>query len=78
MPWYDVFWTQQVERHLKEHGVTPEEAAYVVRHPVGVANSRSTGLPIAFGRTETGRSLAVVYELDPDELTVYLVTAYEV
>lgn len=38
--------------------------------------SRTTGRPIAFGVTSTGRYLACVYELlDPD--TVYAITAYE-
>jgi hypothetical protein len=40
--------------------------------------SRSSGRPITFGTTHTGRRIAVVWEHVDDPLTVYVVTAYEV
>jgi hypothetical protein len=39
--------------------------------------SRSSGRPVAFGDTSTGRHLMVVYD-EVDEDTVYPVTAYDV
>jgi hypothetical protein len=38
--------------------------------------SRSTGRPVVFGNTSTGRHLMIVYE-SVDANTVYPVTAYE-
>ena len=39
--------------------------------------SRSSGRPIVFGDTSTGRHLLVVYD-EIDDATVYPVTAYDV
>jgi len=76
VPWYEFIWDGENEKHLAEHGVTPEEFAEVVSNPDRVETSRSSGRPIAFGPTSTGKYLACVYELF-DEFTVYAVTAYE-
>ncbi len=67
-------------QHLREHGVTIEEAEEVLLDPESSrAVSRSSGLPTAFGWTSTGRHVAVVYELvDEDPLTLRPVTAYDV
>ena len=62
-------------RHLAEHGVTPEEAAHVVEHPIGHVTNNS-GDPIAFGYTVGRRHLAVAYWFI-DEATVYVETAYD-
>ena len=41
--------------------------------------SRSSGQPVAFGWTTTGKYLTVVFEnVSDDPLTVYPITAYEV
>lgn len=64
-------------QHIAEHGVTKEEVEEVLRQPEGVEASRSSGRPIAFGETSTGRLLAVVYELIDDD-TAYPITAFEV
>ena len=63
--------------HIAEHGLTPDDVEDVLNDPDSVFDvSRSTGRPIAFGYTRTGRYIAVVYEeLDP--LTVYPLTAYD-
>jgi hypothetical protein len=49
----------------------------VLTDPVSDGVSRSSGRPMVFGFTRTGKSIAVVYE-QVDEETVYPVTAYEV
>src|SRR5439155_630752 len=66
-------------QHVREHGVSIEEAEEVLLDPQSSrAVSRTSGLPTAFGWTSTGRYLAVVYELvDDDPLTFRPVTAYD-
>ncbi len=64
-------------QHIAEHGITKDEVEQVLENPEGIESSRSSGRPIAFGETSTGRIIAVVYE-EIDQDTVYPVTAYEV
>jgi uncharacterized DUF497 family protein len=64
-------------QHCAGHGVTKEEVEEVMQNPMDTDTSRSSGRPVVFGDTSTGRHLMVVYEeIDTD--TVYPVTAYEV
>ena len=77
MPFYLFIWNDLVERHLAAHGVTPNEFEEVVCDPDEVCPSRSSGRPVAFGATSSGKYLACVYEF-LDETTVLPVTAYEV
>ena len=64
-------------QHIAEHDVAKAEVEEVLKNPSGIESSRSSGFPIAFGETSTGRLIAVVFE-EIDEDTVYPVTAYEV
>lgn len=67
-------------RHIAEHDLTKEEVESVLLNPANRTGvSQSSGLPITFGWTDTGRHIIVVWEeaLD-DPLTAYPVTAYEV
>jgi len=58
-------------------GVTKEEVEDVFQNATDADTSRSSGRPVIFGDTATGRHLMVVYEeIDAD--TVYPVTAYDV
>jgi uncharacterized DUF497 family protein len=80
MPRFEFIWVagpQGNVEHLAEHGVSPREAEEVVSRPIAVDVSTSSGRPIAFGLTRTGRKLAVVYE-PIDSITVYAITAYDV
>ena len=80
MPHLEIIWTDGPDGnigHLSEHGVSPEEAEEILREPIATDISRTTGRPIAFGLTATGRRLAVVYE-KIDRITVYPITAYEI
>jgi uncharacterized DUF497 family protein len=66
-------------QHIAEHGVTVEEAEEVVRdcYEAAVA-SRSSGRPMVFGWTSTGKHLTVTFEVVDKELPqVYVVTAFE-
>ncbi|MBY0458110.1 MAG: hypothetical protein K2V38_12280 [Gemmataceae bacterium] len=59
------------------HDVTKDEVEEVLRHPRRRALSRSTGWPICFGWTSTGKYLAVVFEdVFHDPRTVKPITAY--
>jgi transcriptional regulator with XRE-family HTH domain len=61
------------------HGITEEEVDEVLRaHHSEATTSRTTGNPICFGWTTTGKYLAVVFEESCDDpLMLYPITAYE-
>src|SRR5262249_45004422 len=67
-------------QHIAEHDVTQEEVEEVLRDNHGKGTfSHSSGLPITFGWTVTGKYIALVYEeVDDDPLPLRPVTAYEV
>jgi hypothetical protein len=66
-------------QHIAAHGITVEEAEEVIRDCYGAAvASRSSGRPTVFGRTSTGKHLAVTFEIVDEELPqVYVITAFE-
>ena len=66
-------------RHIAENDLTPEEVDSVLTNPKNpTEESRSSGEPITFGWTSTGRHIAVVWEhVHDDPLTVRPITAYE-
>lgn len=64
-------------QHIGKHGVTKEDVEDVFRKPTSTDTSQSSGRPVVFGDTGTGRHLIVVYEV-VDASTVYPITAYEV
>jgi uncharacterized DUF497 family protein len=67
-------------QHIARHGVTTEEAEYVVRdnrNPIDRSNSST--YPIVRGRTKTGKYLAVVYfSIGTDPEVTRIITAYEI
>ena len=72
---YEFRWNSWNIEHIAEHGVTPDEAEYVVRHarppfPREVGN----GKVLARGQTFTGTYLQVIFILDPEE-TIYVIHA---
>ena len=62
---------------MADHGVTQEEVEEVLERAMDADISRSTGRPVVFGDTSSGRHLMVVFE-SVDAVTVYPITAYEV
>ncbi len=70
------------EGHILDSGiVTAEEIEAVLSNHQGkVSKSKSSGRPIVFGWTTTGKYLAVVFEIenDPDLMIIRPVTAYSV
>jgi hypothetical protein len=67
-------------RHIAENDLTVEEVEDVLLDPDNdVEVSRSSGRPITFGWTETGRHIAVIWEtVIDDPKTIRVRTAYEV
>lgn len=64
-------------QHCGEHGVSKAEVEEVLQYAADADVSRSSGRPVVFGDTSSGRHLMVVYE-EVDVESVYPVTAYEV
>ena len=67
--------------HIAEHGLTPEEVeSTLLDENTTFDVSDSSGRPMAFGSTDTGRFIVVVFEvLNPaDPLIIRPITAYEV
>jgi hypothetical protein len=68
-------------QHIAEHEVTIEDVEDVLLGQEGtVDQSHETGDPIIFGRTSTGKHIAVIFtfEVDPELIIVRPKTAYEV
>jgi uncharacterized DUF497 family protein len=67
--------------HIAEHGLSPEEVEFALTDDATTFDlSDSSGRPIAFGETGTGKFIAVVFEilnLD-DPMIIRPITAYEV
>jgi hypothetical protein len=67
-------------QHIAQNGIAMDEVEEVLlneNNPVG--DSRSSGRPITFGETSTGKRIAVVWEQTLDNPRVIRpITAYEV
>ncbi len=74
-----VQWIERNEEKVALNGLSVDEVESVLLNPSAVQSfSRSTGRPMVFGWTHTGRHIAVVYEvLVEEEGYVYPNTAYE-
>ncbi len=82
MPYSSIIWDLDDDpdgniQHCAAHDVTKPEVEEVIENATDDDISRSSGRPVLFGETETGRHLMVVYD-EIDEDTVYPITAYEV
>jgi uncharacterized DUF497 family protein len=65
-------------QHFAANGVAVEEAEEVLFAADDVFASNSSGRPIVFGWTSTGKYLAVVFEfVEREPRSVYPLTAYE-
>ena len=66
-------------QHIAAHNITVDEVEEVLLDRDSEDTiSRSSGRPITFGYTSSGRYLAVVWEhVDDNPLTIYPITAYD-
>jgi hypothetical protein len=62
------------EPHVYKHGVSEEEAIYVIQNP-GEDRVGQEGARVAIGQTEGGRYLRVIYVPEPGG--AFVITAYE-
>ena len=77
MPHLLIIWNDEIVEYIAQHGVTPDEFEEVVLASKDVQKSHSSGRPIVFGETSTGKFLACVFEyIGLDQIVP--VTAYEV
>ena len=82
MPFSAIIWDLDDDpdgnvQHCAAHGIKKEEVEDVLQYATDEDVSRSSGRPVVFGDTTTGRHLMVVFD-EVDDDTVYPVTAYEV
>lgn len=79
MPHVLFVWNDELVDYIAQHGVTPEEFEEVVLNAKTIQHSRSSGRPMAFGPTSTGKYLACVFEYTgAGEDEVLPITAYEI
>lgn len=65
-------------QHIAENGLTPDEVDDVLLTPEEMGVSASSGLPIVFGFTSTGKYIGVVFQIvEESPLAVRVVTAFE-
>lgn len=64
-------------QHIARHHLTMDDIEDVFQNPAGTGISRSSGRPVIFGETRTGRYIMVAYEVI-NTATAYPITAYEV
>jgi hypothetical protein len=62
MPYYDFLWTDDIVKHVAEHGITQDDFESVVCRPESKGWSRSSGLPCVWGHLSDGRYIIAVYE----------------
>lgn len=79
MPHVLFVWNDALIEYIGQHGVTPEEFEEVVLNAKTIRRSGSSGRPLVFGPTSSGKYLACIFEyMDSDETEVLPVTAYEI
>jgi hypothetical protein len=76
VPYFEFLWTDDIIRHLSEHGIDPDEFEQIVTFPETRAVSRSSGRPCCWGELADGRYVMCVFEM-LDDITILPVTAYE-
>jgi hypothetical protein len=64
------------EPHIYNHDVTEAEVYQVLKRP-GEDLTAKDGARMALGQAAAGRYLRVIYVLDPEPDSVFVVTAYE-
>jgi hypothetical protein len=77
MPHFAFVWTDKNIRHLADNALDPEDAETAMADPESRFVSDSSGRRAVRGYACDGRYIAVIFE-QIDELTVYVVTAYEI
>lgn len=82
MNFSSIFWDRDDDplgnvQHIARHGLTKDDVEDAFQDQTGTGISRSSGRPVVFGNTRSGRHIMVVYTLIRAS-TVRPITAYEV
>lgn len=64
------------EPHIHAHSVSQTEVEEVLQRP-GEDRPGQEGSRVAIGRTSNGRYLRVIYALDEESGSIFVITAYE-
>lgn len=64
------------QSHLHKHHVSEREVEDVLRRPIEDRAGRD-GARVALGQTRAGRYLRVIYVLDPEPESLFVITAFE-
>jgi hypothetical protein len=72
--WFDFRWIEWNLSKIDNHGVTSAECEYVIRSSVA---RRSGDKFIVVGRTKSGRRIKVVYLVDDDNITAFVLSAFD-
>jgi hypothetical protein len=67
---------QTKEPHIYSHNVTEDEVDDILSRP-GEDRPGREGSRVAIGQTKVGRYLRVIYVPDPEQDSVFVITAYE-
>jgi len=62
--------------HIHNHNVSEDEVEDVLSRP-GEDRSGREGARIAIGQTRAGRYLRVIYVLDPEPKSIFVITAFD-
>jgi uncharacterized DUF497 family protein len=82
MPFYRILWDDPDDprgnvQHVVQHELDIEDVEEVLANPTSSGTSESSGRPCVWGYTLENEYIIVIYE-DVDEVTIRVVTAYEV
>jgi len=64
------------EPHIHGHNVSEQDVEDILKRP-GEDRPGQEGVRVAIGRTSNGRYLRVIYALDVESSSVFVITAYE-
>ena len=73
--WYDFRWIDWNRTKIDGHDVSTEECEWVVSNN---SARRAGDKYIAIGRTRSGRPIKVIYLIEDDRMTVFVLTAYDI
>ena len=62
--------------HIYKHNVSEDEVEDILSKP-GEDRSGKDGSRVALGQTRTGRYLRVIYVLDPEPKSIFVITAFD-
>lgn len=78
MPFYLFHWDEEIIAHFAAHGISPDEFEEVVNGTYNIIESNSSGRPLIFGQTSSGKDIACIFDWIEEGLFILPVTGYEI